>query len=81
MIKVPYKAPGKFLTFDTVALDFIGPLPEENGKDTILTMTDPLGADIHIASTHSSYTAAQVAVVLFDEWYCENGLMLNLVSD
>jgi hypothetical protein len=67
--------------FDTVALDFIGPLPEENGKDTILTMTDPLGADIRIAGTHSSYTAAQVAVVLFDEWYCENGLMINLVSD
>jgi hypothetical protein len=67
--------------FDTVALDFIGPLPEENGKDTILTMTDPLGADIRIAGTHSSYTAAQVAVVLFDEWYCENGLMLNLISD
>jgi hypothetical protein len=26
---------------DTVTLDFISPLPEENGKDTILTMTDP----------------------------------------
>jgi hypothetical protein len=65
--------------FDTVAL--IGPLPEENGKDTILTMTDPLGTDICIAGTHSSYTAAQVTVVLFDKWYCENGLMLNLVSD
>jgi hypothetical protein len=67
--------------FDTVALDFIGPLPEEDGKDTILTMTDPLGADIRIAGTHSTYTAAQIAVVLFDEWYCENGLMLHLVSD
>ena len=67
--------------FDTVALDFIGPLPEENGKDTILTMTDLLGADISITGIHSSYTAAKVAVVLFDEWYCENGLMLHLVSD
>jgi Integrase zinc binding domain len=67
--------------FDTVALDFIGPLPEEDGKDTILTMTDPLGADIRITGTHSTYTAAQIAVMLFDEWYCENGLMLHLVSD
>ena len=67
--------------FDTVALDFIGPLPEEHGKDTILTMTDPLGADIRIIATHSTYTAAQVAVVLFDEWYCENGLMLHLISN
>jgi hypothetical protein len=30
---------------------------------------------------HSSYTAEKVAVVLFDEWYCENGLMLHLISD
>ena len=65
--------------FDTVALDFIGPLPEEDGKNTILTMTDLLGADIRIAGTHSSSTAAQVTVVLFDEWYCDNGLMLHVV--
>ena len=67
--------------FDTVTLDFIGPLPEEDGKDTILTMTNLLGADICIARTHSTYTAAQIAVVLFDEWYCENGLMLHLISN
>ena len=58
--------------FDTVALDFIRPLPEEHGKDTILTR-----ANIHITATHSTYTAAQVAVVLFNKWYCENGLMLH----
>ena len=67
--------------FDTVTLDFIGPLPKEDGKDTILTMTDILGTDICITGTHSTYTAAQVAIVLFDEWYCENGLMLHFISD
>ncbi|KAF5376678.1 hypothetical protein D9615_007909 [Tricholomella constricta] len=67
--------------FDTVALDFVGPLPEEDGKDTILTMTDLLGADIRLAGVHSSMTASDIAVVLFDEWYCENGLMLHIVSD
>ena len=67
--------------FDIVALDFIGPLPEEHGKDTILTMTDPLSADIHIIATHSTYTAAQVAMILFNKWYCENGLMLHLISN
>ena len=30
------------------------PLPEEDGKDTIMTMTDPLGADVRIVGTHSS---------------------------
>jgi hypothetical protein len=67
--------------FDIVALYFIGPLLEENGKVTILTMTDPLGANICITGTDSTYTATQVAVVLFDKWYCENSLMFNLISD
>ena len=67
--------------FDSVALDFIGPLPEEDGKDTILTMTDNLGADIQLIPIHSSYTAEQVAATFFDEWYCENGLMRHLISD
>ncbi|GLB33353.1 putative retrotransposable element tf2 155 kda protein type 1-like [Lyophyllum shimeji] len=67
--------------FDAVALDFIGPLPEEDGKDTILTMTNLLGAEIRFAAVHSSATAADIAVVLFDEWYCENGLMRQIISD
>ena len=64
-----------------MALDFVGPLPEEGGKDTILTMTDLLGAEVRLAPIHSTATAAEVAVVLFDEWYCENGLMRQIISD
>jgi hypothetical protein len=60
-----------------VALDFVGPLPAEGGKDTILTMTDLLGADVRLAPIHSTATAAEV----FDEWYCENGLMRQIISD
>jgi hypothetical protein len=67
--------------FDAVALDFVGPLPEEGGKDTILTMTDLLGAEVRLAPLHSTATAAEVALVLFDEWYCENGLMRQIVTD
>jgi hypothetical protein len=44
-------------------------------------MTDLLGTEVCLVATHSSYTAAQIAVILFDEWYCENGLMLNIISD
>ena len=67
--------------FEAVALDFVGPLPEEGGKDTILTMTDLLGAEVQLAPIHSSATAAEVAVVLFNEWYCENGLMRQIITD
>lgn len=67
--------------FDSIALDFIGPLPEENGLDCILTMTNRLGADVHIVPTRMDLTAKQLAVVFFDHWYCENGLPLEVVSD
>lgn len=67
--------------FEAVALDFVGPLPKEEGKDTILTMTDLLGAEVRLAPIHSSATAKEIAVVLFDEWYCENGLMRQIITD
>jgi hypothetical protein len=50
------------------------PLPEEGGKDTILTMNNLLGAEIQLAPINPTATAAEVTVVLFDKWYCENGL-------
>ena len=62
-------------------LDFIGPLPEDNGKNCILTFTDHLGMDIRIIPTRTDITVEQLAVIFFDEWYCENGLPTDIVSD
>lgn len=42
---------------DLVAMDFIGPLPEDNGFNCILTMTDRLNADIQIVTTRMDITA------------------------
>jgi hypothetical protein len=50
---------------DSVAMDFVGPLPADEGYDCILTMTDRLGADVQIIPTHCTIT----------------GLPLNIVSD
>jgi hypothetical protein len=66
---------------DSIAIDFIGPCPPDNGFDGIVTITDRLGVDIHIAATHMDITAEQFAAQFFDLWYCENGLPLNIVSD
>jgi hypothetical protein len=66
---------------DSVAIDFIGPLPLDGGFDTIITFTDRLGSDIQIVPTVSTLTAEQLAEVFFDKWYCENGLPLDIVSD
>lgn len=67
--------------FKSVALDFIGPLPEDNGYNCILTMTDRLGADIQIIPTRTDINAAECASLVFDHWFCENGLPDEFISD
>lgn len=66
---------------DAIAMDFVGPLPEDDGFDGILTITDRLGADIRVVPIRMDMTAEDVAEVFFDQWYCENGLPLSIVSD
>lgn len=66
---------------DSVAIDFIGPLPEEGGFDCIVAMTDRLNSDIQIVLCSTKTTAEQLAVIFFNSWYCENGLPLEIVSD
>lgn len=67
--------------FEVVALDFVGPLPMEDGFDMVLTITDTMGADVQIIPVRSDFTAAETALVLFNEWYCENGLMKQIICD
>jgi hypothetical protein len=67
--------------FRSVAMDFIGPLPDDNGFNCILTMTDRLGADVQIIPTRTDLSAEGSAVLFFDNWYCENGLPDEIISD
>ena len=66
---------------DSVALDFVGPLPEDDSYSCILTMTDCLGSDYHLIPTRTDTTAEDFAVLVFNNWYCENGLPSDFVSD
>jgi hypothetical protein len=67
---------------DSVGIDFIGPLPVDEGYDCIVMMTDRLGgADMHIVLTTMSLTVEGLASLFFTHWYCENGLPLDIVSD
>jgi hypothetical protein len=66
---------------DSVALDFIGPLPEDEGCDCIVTMTDRSGADVRVAALRMDTSAEDFADIFFNVWYCENGLPLELISD
>jgi len=66
---------------DSVAIDFIGPLPEDDGKNSIITFTDRLGSDIQLVASRTDITAEELAYLFFDRWYCENGLPSEIVSD
>lgn len=58
--------------FDSVGIDFIGPLPLDDGHNTIMTMTDHLGADVQIMACSTDITAEDFANLFFDTWYCKN---------
>lgn len=66
---------------NSVAIDFIGPLPEDEGFNCILSMTDRSGADLRIVPCRTDITAERFAEIFFEEWYCENGLPLDIVCD
>ncbi|KAJ3575561.1 hypothetical protein NP233_g1018 [Leucocoprinus birnbaumii] len=67
--------------FKSIAMDFVGPLPEENGCDQILTITDRLGADVRLIPCKKGIKASELAELFFNHWYCENGLPEDIVSD
>lgn len=68
--------------FDSVAIDFVGPLPEEEGFNGIMTMTNRLGAaDMQIVPVRMDMDAKRYTAVFFEKWFCENRLPLEIVSD
>lgn len=66
---------------ESVALDFVGPLPEDNGYNCIATITCRLNSDFRLIPTRTDITAEDFARLFFDHWYCENGLPLDIFSD
>jgi hypothetical protein len=62
-------------------MDFIGPLPLDEGYNCILSMTDRLNSDFRIIPTRIDISAEDLAVLFFNNWYCENGLPLEIISD
>lgn len=66
---------------DSVAIDFVGPLPLDDGYDYLMTVTCRLNSDIRLIPCSKSLTAENAAELFFQHWYCENGLPLEIVSD
>lgn len=76
-----YPLPVPSECFSSVAIDFVGPFPEDEGYTYILTMADHLGADIRLVPCHKDITAQDLASLFFDHWFCENGLPNEIISD
>jgi hypothetical protein len=66
---------------DSIVMDFISPLPVDEGYNCILSILDHIGLDVHIVPTCMNITAEELATIFFDNWYCENGLPKDIVSD
>jgi hypothetical protein len=62
-------------------MDFVGPLPEDEGYNCVLTITDRLGSDIRLIPCRTDSTAEEIAALFFRFWYGENGLPTSIVSD
>lgn len=65
----------------SVGIDFIGPLPLDEGHDCITTMTCRAGSDIRIIPCSIRMDAEALATLFFNEWYCKNGLPDEIVCD
>ena len=66
---------------ECIAMDFVGPLPKDDGYNCILTITDCLGSDIQIIPCHTDTTTKKLARIFFDKWLCDNGCPKEIVSD
>jgi hypothetical protein len=50
--------------------------PPDSGFNQITSLTNRLGSDVHIIPSNTSMTTEELALSFFNNWYCENGLLL-----
>lgn len=66
---------------DSIAIDFVGPLPKDDGFDYLMTVTCRLNSDVRLIPCTKTLSADAAADLFFRYWYCENGLPLEIISD
>lgn len=53
---------------DLVTMDFIGPLPDDDRCNCIVTFMDRLNSDVRIIATRTDISAEDLSTIFFDEW-------------
>ena len=68
--------------FDTVSMDFIGPLPTtQNGYDGILVIVDTLTKAVTLEPIKFTFGAIQIAEIFFKRIISRQGLPIKIISD
>lgn len=67
--------------YNSIAINFVRSLPEDEEYNYLITITDCLNSDIYLIPTTTDVTAEELAKLFFQHWYCKNGLSFEIVSD
>ena len=67
--------------WEIILVDIIGPLPESNGKDAILTIVDCFSKMIHIFLISSTIMSQGVAQIFRDHVFKLHGTPKKVISD
>jgi len=71
--------------WEAIGIDFVGPLPLSNDRDSeydsITVIIDLLTTMVHLVPSRTTYTAKQVAELIFDNVYKLHGLPKAIISD
>jgi RNase H-like domain found in reverse transcriptase/Reverse transcriptase (RNA-dependent DNA polymerase)/Integrase zinc binding domain len=71
--------------WDSIGVDFIGPLPESKNRDgifdSITVVIDLLTAMVHLIPSRTDYNAQQIAELMFEHVYKLHGLPKYIISD
>ena len=79
----PPKIPSQ--PWEVIGIDFVGPLPESRNRDatydSVTVVIDLLTHLVHLIPSRVTYTAKQVAEMVFAEIYKHHGLPRKIISD
>ncbi|KAJ2968610.1 hypothetical protein NUW54_g13166 [Trametes sanguinea] len=68
-----------------IGIDFVGPLPASDNRlgsfDMICVIIDQLTSMVHLVPTQQTYTASDIAEVVFEHVYKLHGLPERIISD
>ena len=75
----PFPVPANHFT--EIAMDFVGPLPESNGYNYLLVITDRLMDYVLIEPTTTIAKAPDIALLFYRTWYQRFELPAIITSD